>query len=318
MARRSTIAFGKGATTQVFDHHSSPSHPPTRPSRRWLCTTGAITAACALAACGGSGGGSGKDSNLLAKVRSSHQLTVAISTIQPQDIQTKTGGWTGYDVDILKGFARTLGAHLVFDSIPFSSSIEAVSTHRADITVDIYYTSDRTKVVAYSRPMLNYAELVSVRGTHPLVTQATVAGLTGKSIGVLTGSEELGEANKTPHAKVVQYDDSNSLNLALEQGRIDAMYGYGVAISYMKHKNPSLNVSILGPVPAAFTPPVTSLRGYFTVAKGSYGASFLSKLNAYLKKIACDGTEQRLIDAYGMNSSSYLAGICEAPNKPPA
>jgi polar amino acid transport system substrate-binding protein len=237
-----------------------------------------------------------------------------MSAYAPEDYQNSAGKWTGFDPVILSAFAKTLGAKLVVDAIPFSASVEAVATHRADITIDIYYTKTRAKVIAFSRPMLNYDDVVAVNKTHPQVTKDSVRALTGKNIAVVTGSEEVSEANNTPKAHVIQYSNIEESFLALSSGRVAADYQPDTDVSWAIHKNPSLNIKILGPMPKSLAPPIASLRGYYGVPKGSYGKEFLQKLDAYLKKIECNGTEQKMIDPFGMQNSVYLAGLCKAPN----
>lgn len=295
-------------------------HKTRPPKGRGLRATGAlILTASVLAACGSTSTSttttsSNKATGLLAQVESSHQLIIAMSAYAPEDYQNSAGNWTGYDPVILSAFAKTLGAKLVVDAIPFAASVEAVATHRADITIDIYYTKARAKVIAFSRPMLNYDDVVAVNKTHPQVTKDSVAALTGKNIAVVTGSEEVSEANNTPKANVIQYSNIEESFLALSSGRVAADYQPDTDVSWAIHKNPSLNIKILGPMPKSLAPPIASLRGYYGVPKGSYGKEFLQKLNAFLKKIECNGTEQKMINQFGMQNSVYLAGLCKAPN----
>ncbi|WP_298404525.1 ABC transporter substrate-binding protein [Ferrimicrobium sp.] len=279
-----------------------------------LALAGVVLAACGSSAAASTTSGSSHATGLLAKVESSHQLVIAMSAFAPEDYQNSSGQWTGYDPAILSAFAKTLGAKLVIDAIPFAASVEAVATHRADITVDIYYTKKRAQVISFSRPMLNYNDVVAVNKSNPQVKKDTVAALTGKNIAVVTGSEEVAEANKTPKATVTQYSNIEESFLALSSGRVAADYQPDVDVSWAIHKNPSLDIKILGPMPSSLAPPVASLRGYYGVPKGSYGKEFLAKLNAYLKKIECNGTEQKMIDKFGMNSPIYLQGLCSAGN----
>lgn len=258
---------------------------------------------------------SGHATGLLGKVKQTHQLSIAMSAYAPEDFQTSSG-WSGYDVNILKGFAKSLGAKLVINPLPFASTVEAVSTKRDDMTIDIYYTAARAKQISFSRPMLNYTDAVAVNGTNPQVNAATIAGLTGKSIGVVIGSAEISEANAIPNASVTQYDNITDSFLALSSGKIAADLQPDVDISWSKHENPSLNIKILGAVPASLAPPISSLRGYYGLPKGKYGSSLLVALNGYLRKIACDGKEQKILNKYSMNSPQYLSGICRAPNTP--
>lgn len=274
--------------------------------------------AVGLAACGSGGTGpsasaSSNSNTELSKVKSSGTLAIAMSSFAPQDFQNTSGTWTGYDVDILRGFAKELGAKLKIDSMPFASSIEAVHTHRDDITIDIFYTATRAKNIAFSRPMLNYDDVVAVNSSSPQVSSATVSALSGKTVAVTTGSEEVTEAKKIPNATVKQYTNLNETLLALTSGKVAADLQPDSDISWAQKKTSGLNVKILGPVPSSIAPPIASLRGYYGVPKGTYSTSFLKKLNSYLKKIECTGSEQTILDKYNMSNPLYLKGICSAP-----
>lgn len=274
----------------------------------------AATGAFLLAGCG-SAGSSTSTNTLLGKVESTHKLVIAESAFAPQDYQNpSTKQWTGYDVDILRGFAKTLGATLGIDSLPFASSITAVGNKRADITIDIYYNKNRAQVLSFSRPMLNYSDAVVVNSQNPAVTTDSVAALKGKKIAVVTGSAEVAEAQAIPNAQITQYSSVAESFLALSAGRVAADLQPSPDVVSSQKENPSLHIKILGAVPKSIAPPAKSLRGYFGVPKGQYSASFLKKLNAYLKKIASNGTEQKILDKYGMTSPVFLQGIAQAPN----
>lgn len=260
-------------------------------------------------------GSSANQNTLLGKVQSTHTLTIAESAYAPEDFQDpKTKQWTGYDVDILRGFAKSLGATLKIDSMPFNSSIQAVADKRDDLTIDIYYTKKRAKVLSFSRPMLNYNDVVAVNSQKPALTSASVSQLKGKRIAVVLGSEEVGEAQKIPNAVMKQYNSVAESFLALSSGRVAADLQPDTDVAWAKKQNPSLKIKILGPVPSSLAPPIQSLRGYYGVPKGQYSTTFLAKLNAYLKKIASDGTEQKILNKYGMNNPVFLKGISSAPN----
>ncbi len=293
-------------------------HSASFARRKWQLTI-ALPLAMALVlpvAWSGLSGASGNSvaTGLLGKIRSSHTLSIAMSAFAPEDFQQSNGTWTGYDVDILRGYAKSIGAKLEINSIPFASSIEAVSTERDDVTIDIFITAQRAKVVSFTRPMLNYSDTVDVNGTSPQVSVASVKALEGKNIGVTTGTAELLEAQKVPGATVTQYDTIENTLLALSQGRVAAALEPGVDVAWSEHENHSLNVKILGNVPGSIAPSVKSLRGYYAVPKNSNAKSFLNSINSYLQKIACNGTEQKIFNKYGMNQPLYLKGICKAPN----
>jgi ABC-type amino acid transport substrate-binding protein len=281
-----------------------------------LAGCGASTSNASTGGSSGTGSSSSSGQNdLLSKVESTHTLTVAVSAFAPQDFQDpSTKQWTGYDIDILKGFAKSLGATLKVDAMPFNSSIQAVADKRDDLTIDIYYTKQRAQVLDFSRPMLNYNDAIAVNSKNPAVSSTSLSALQGKKVAVVLGSAEVAEANNIPGANVKQYNSVAESFLSLSQGRVAADIQPDTDISWAKQQNPNLNIKMLGPVPSSIAPPIQSLRGYYGVPKGSYSTSFLDKLDAYLKQIVTNGTEQKILNHYGMRNPVFLKGLATAPN----
>lgn len=267
-----------------------------------------------LAGCGSGTGGSAVD-DLWAQVQQTHTIKMAITSYPPQDFQNaSTQKWTGFDVDILQGFAKSVGAKLQFTSLPLASAIQAVENHREDITIDLFWTKQRAQVVAYSRPMFDWVDVVGVNATHPAIKAATMADLSGKKIGVVLGSAEVQDAQNVPHANVVQFNTLDEELLALSSGQVDGVIVPDTDIGWSRHLNPSLDIKALGAIPASISPPLASLRGYFTLPKGQYSKRFLDHLNTYLKQIACNGQESKLLAKYGMGDPVYIQGVCQAAN----
>lgn len=251
---------------------------------------------------------------LLDKVKGG-ELKLAFTAFEPQSFQSATGEWTGYDIDILEGFAETLDAELVVEQLPFDASIQAVSSKRADITIDIFWTAERAEAIDFSRPMLNYRDVVIVRKSNPLATEATLEGMAGKKIGATAGAVGEKEARATPDAEVVTYGEYADKLLALKQGRVDAIYTTNTNAA-VAMTDPNNDLEYLGPVPDEVAAPIETVRGYYGVAKGEYSASFLEELNAYLKEITCNGELQTILDDYDLTQDVWLMGLCEAPDDP--
>lgn len=269
-----------------------------------------------LAGCGSSTPTASKTPNdLWAQVQKTHVITMAETSYPPEDFQDPTTQqWTGFDVDVLQGFAKSIGAKMQFTSLPLASAIQAVENHQQDITIDIYWTKQRAQVISFSRPMFDWVDVVGVNSQHPTIKAATVADMTGKSLGVVIGSEEVQEAQKVPQATVKQFNTLDEALAALSSGRIDGLIVPDTDIPQSKALNPSLQIKTLGSVPASISPPLASIRGYFGVPKGSYSTRFLQHLNSYIKKIECNGQEQQMLAKYGMTSTVYLQGLCSASN----
>lgn len=285
--------------------------------KRWSIFALIGAASMLLAGCGSAApaASSTTQNDLLAKVMQTHELVIAESAFAPQDFQDpSTHQWTGYDVSILKGFAKSIGVKLKIDALPFASAIQAVADKRADITIDIYWNSDRAKELSFSRPMLNYDDVVEVNSRNPTIASDTLSALKGKTIAVVVGSAEVAEADAVPNANVKNYNTVAEAFGAVSNGNVDATFQPSTDGPWAVEQNPQLHIKILGAVPSTIAPPIASLRGYFAVPKGSYSKRFLAKLDAYLKQIECSGQEQQILDKYNLKSTVFLQGICTAPN----
>jgi ABC-type amino acid transport substrate-binding protein len=280
---------------------------------RWAAVTGIVlVAGAALSAC--SSPASGSADTLLERVQG-NELRMAVFSGPPQSYQAPDGTWTGYDIDILTGFAETLNAKPEFVALPFDATLEAVQSQRADVTMGIYWNEKRARAMDFSRPMGNFVDGVAVRASDPLVTDASFAGLDGKNVGAIAGTIYVDQAEQIPGANVVKFSGEPDLLSALKQGRIDAALNSSVAISTWA-ANASNDVELLGPVPLADPVPLELLRGYFAVQKGEYSATFLAKLNEYLQTISCDGTLEEIMAKYDVTDPIFFEGLCEASDVP--
>lgn len=78
-----------------------------------------------LAGCGGSGGsdkGGGSDSDK-AYVEDKGTLVVGITNFEPMDYRDENGEWVGFDADLAKAFAESLGVEVEFVEIDWDNKI---------------------------------------------------------------------------------------------------------------------------------------------------------------------------------------------------
>ncbi len=257
------------------------------------------------AAAGGGG------TTLLQKVQSTRKLTVALAPFAPLEFQSKkTKQWEGFDISMLGAFAHSLGAHLSIQALPFAATIQAVSVHRADITANIFKTAKRAKIVAFSKPVLNYVDGVIVNAQHPQVTTDSVSALSGKRIGTCRGCAEQAFVPKIPHATNVSFSTAEESFLAVSTGRVAAAFQPVMYAQYDMHQNPSLHLKVLGAIPRSAAGAAQKPQGFYAVAKGTYSKTFLTKLNAFLAKSCKSGKTKSYLTHYALTGSSYLSGIC--------
>ncbi|MCL6633333.1 MAG: ABC transporter substrate-binding protein, partial [Alicyclobacillus herbarius] len=254
--------------------------------------------------------------DLLSKVKSSHELTVAVASIPPLEYQDpKTQQWAGVDIDLLNKFAKSLGAKLVVHSMEFAATIQSVSSKRDDITANIYKTPKRERVLSFSKPVIKYVEGVIVNSEHPQVSAPTLVALKGKTIATTSGTAEQDFVPKIPGAVNKSYNSINETFLALSSGRVDAAFQPIMYAQWAVHKNPSLHIKVLGPDPVAITGKDNQApAGYYGVAKGDYSKRFLAKLNAFLDKEHTNGDLKKILAKYGLTNPSYLEGLDTSSN----
>jgi polar amino acid transport system substrate-binding protein len=299
----------------------------------WLLRRGgaAITVvALMLAGCGGAGaagsGGTASSppatsgatstsvaaaSGVLGQVERTGQLTVALAPFAPLEFQSSTTKrWEGFDVDFLSAFARTLHANLVVDDMAFAATIQAVHDGRADITANIFKTKSREKEIAFSEPVLNYVEGVIVNSVHPQVTVDSKAGLSGKTIATCRGCAEEAFVPLIPGAKDESYSTADDTFEAVSAGRVDAAFQPVMYEQYAVRTNPALHIKVLGPIPASIAGSAQKPQGFYGVAPGSSSQSLLQALNTFITRSCRDGDTQKILDRYGLTSSSYLEGLC--------
>ena len=115
----------------------------------------ALTMALSLAACGNSGGssssapadasGSSSQANSstssssantesdLAYVQDKGTLVVGITEFEPMDYQNTDGEWIGFDADMAKAFAKSLGVEVQFQVIDWDNKIMELDGKTIDV-----------------------------------------------------------------------------------------------------------------------------------------------------------------------------------------
>ena len=84
-----------------------------------LCTAMAISV---LAGCGGSDNGGESESDK-AYVEDKGTLVVGITNFEPMDYKDESGEWVGFDADLAKAFAESLGVEAEFVEIDWDNKI---------------------------------------------------------------------------------------------------------------------------------------------------------------------------------------------------
>ncbi len=115
-----------------------------------------------LAACGGKPAASAGDSDMQ-YVKDKGTLVVGITEFEPMDYQDKDGNWIGFDADLAKAFAESLGCKAEFQLIEWDNKVMELEGKTIDVVWNgMTLTDEVTSAMACSNPYFNNAQVVIV------------------------------------------------------------------------------------------------------------------------------------------------------------
>ncbi len=163
-----------------------------------------------------------------AKVISPGKLTVC-SDIPYAPFEFNDGGsgdtLTGFDVELVRAMAKTLGLTADFKTTPFDSIIPSLAAGNCDMVASATtITEERKQKVAFTQPYFDADQSLLVR-SGDRERYKTLADLRGKTIGVQSGTtgENYAKANTPQGATVKDFPGAEDLFNALASGDIDAV-----------------------------------------------------------------------------------------------
>ena len=146
--------------------------------KKLLCAALALTMMLALAACGGSGaastpaeGSAGAASGSaaaagesdLAYVQGNGKLVVGITDFAPMDFQDENGEWIGFDADMARAFAESIGVEAEFLEIDWDNKIMELDSKGIDCVWNGMTLTDEVKnAMETTQPYCDNAQIVVV------------------------------------------------------------------------------------------------------------------------------------------------------------
>lgn len=119
-----------------------------------------LTMVLSLAACGGKK--SAADSELAA-VKEKGKLVVGITDFAPMDYKDDSGNWIGFDADMAKAFAKSIGVEAEFVEIDWDNKIMELDGKTIDCVWNGMTLTDEVKsAMDCSKPYCNNAQIVIV------------------------------------------------------------------------------------------------------------------------------------------------------------
>jgi polar amino acid transport system substrate-binding protein len=215
----------------------------------------------------------------------------------------------GFDIELAARVAAGMGRSLEITDMEFGGMLPALISGKVDmIGAGLSITAERAKKILYSQSYYPSGIAVVVKGTPPPTTAAASAAaglltseddLADKKIGVLVGSVYDGYATKKfPKATISQYQAVSDQLVALNSGKIDAVYADDSGIPDVLKSNPGLDVLVSGvfsiPIAAGFNSDNDALREQF---------------NDFLKEIRANGVYNDMVDRWMTRSIEAMPDI---------
>ena len=195
---------------------------------------------------------------------------------------------TGLDIAIADELASRLGFTYDFEAQEFAATLASVQSSDTSFTMAMSSNEEREQTYDFTRGY--YQPLVGVLTMGDEVTD--VAGLSGKSIAVTTGTvQNKFVAAAVPDADIHTYDGGDQCLQEVLAGRIDAYVCDGAEGQSMRDANEGL---VLGLLDRAET------KDYVGVYRimATKGASFVAAFDKCIAEMLQDGTIDTYIGQY--------------------
>ena len=277
----------------------------------------ALTMALSLAACGNSGGssssapadasGSSSQANSstssssvntesdLAYVQDKGTLVVGITEFEPMDYQNTDGEWIGFDADMAKAFAKSLGVEVQFQVIDWDNKIMELDGKTIDVVWNgMTLTDEVTSAMSCSNPYCNNYQVVVVPA-DVAADYPDAASMSELNFAVESGSagEEQAELNGFTSTPVL---DQATAVLEVESGTADAAIIDSLMADAMVGEGTSYE-------DLTYTISLNEEEGEQYGVGFRKGSDLVEKLNQFFVDSYADGTMMELAETYGVTAA---------------
>ena len=261
--------------------------------KKLLAAMLAMSMVLGVTACGGSAApaASSGDSDV-AYIKDKGKLIVGITDFEPMDYKDANGEWIGFDADLAKKVAQSLGVEVEFVEIDWDNKILELDNKSIDVVWNgMTLTNEVKNSMECSNPYLNNAQVVVVPKAEADKYQS-LEDVSGLSFAVEAGSSGEEAATENGFDYIAVSSQSNAV-MEVEAGTsaaciIDllmagAMVGPGTSYEGLTH-----------------TVELTTEEYGIGCRKGSDLAAYI---NDQLKAYAADGSLKTIAETYGVQDA---------------
>ena len=249
-----------------------------------------LLAAGVFSGCAASSGGGDGSADLLTTVLDRGELVVTLNLgNEPWGYTDADGGYAGMAVDLINGFAESIGVTVEFSPLEFSSMIPAIQSDRADIIcTNLTRSASRATSVTFTEPVGSSYVVAVVRQD----TISSLEELNAPDITLTTESGTVHEgiaAENFPDATMSSVNQNADAIAALKAGRADAFLTDLTIAEAACAADDSITY---------ISTPVYVDTFSFAVKCASTSYTFVEAFNTYLRLIKGDGTYAALYEKH--------------------
>ena len=253
----------------------------------------ALVMALTLCACsGGSKNETGSDSEY---VKEKGTLVVGITEFEPMDYQDTDGNWIGFDADMAKAFAESLGVKAEFQIIDWDNKAFELDGKTIDVVWNGMTLTDEVKsAMACSNAYCNNSQVVIVPADKAGEYQS-IDSVKGLSFAVEAGSAGKAEVEKLG-ASFTEVNDQATAVLEVASGTSEAAVIDSLMAGAMVGEGTSY-------ADLTYTISLNAEEGEQYGVGFRKGSDLAEKLNEFFKTSYADGTMMEIAATYGIQAA---------------
>lgn len=171
-------------------------------------------------------------------------------TFAPMGFRDTDGELVGFDIDMANEVSKIIGVEIKFQPIDWSMKENELKAGNVDLLWNGYsITEERKKVVSFSQPYLDNAQIIVTKSDSPLNTKEDLAGAV---VSLQKESSALEAVQKEPELMAsfkdgapIEFDTNNEAFMDLDAGRSDAVVADEVLARYYMRLNGEENYKVL-------------------------------------------------------------------------
>lgn len=231
----------------------------------------------------------------MAYVQSKGTLVVGITDFAPMDYQDADGSWIGFDADLAKAFAESLGVEVQFQTIEWDNKVMELDGKTIDVVWNgMTLTDEVTSSMACSNAYCNNAQVV-ILPADKAADYGTVDSLSGLRFAVESGSAGMAQAEEQGLTYTDVADQATAL-LEVKSGTADAAIIDSLMAGAMVGEGTNYADLAIGPVLNAETGEQYSV-GF------RKGSDAVAALNEFFRQQWESGALQALAEQYGVQAA---------------